>query len=71
MPEKLEPVATHQSNYSTPPCISGSGPQFIAKDLKEFIRQAGLIHVERSEAVEKTASPTACTCGADYNGVKL
>jgi len=32
----------------TPRVITDNGPQFIAKDFKEFIRQAGLTHVRTS-----------------------
>jgi len=32
----------------TPRLISDNGPQFIAKDFKEFIRVAGMIHVKTS-----------------------
>jgi hypothetical protein len=31
-----------------PRIISDNGPQFIAKDFKEFIRQAGMTHVKTS-----------------------
>jgi len=31
-----------------PGIISDNGPQFIAKDLKEFIRIAGMTHVRTS-----------------------
>ena len=33
---------------ATPRIISDNGPQFIAKDFKEFIRQAGMTHVRTS-----------------------
>jgi len=31
-----------------PRIISGNGPQFIAKDFKQFIRISGMIHVRTS-----------------------
>jgi transposase InsO family protein len=31
-----------------PRIISGNGPQFIAKDFKEFIRVSGMTHVRTS-----------------------
>ncbi len=33
---------------ATPRIISDNGPQFIAKDFKEFIRMAGMTHVRTS-----------------------
>lgn len=33
---------------ATPRIISDNGPQFVAKDFKEFIRQAGMTHVRTS-----------------------
>ena len=37
--------AREQFAESTPRIISDNGPQFIAKDFKEFIRLAGMTHV--------------------------
>jgi hypothetical protein len=34
--------------YAKPRIISDNGPQFIARDFKEFIRVAGLTHVRTS-----------------------
>lgn len=34
--------------HATPRIISDNGPQFIAKDFKEFIRMAGMTHVRTS-----------------------
>lgn len=34
--------------WATPRVISDNGPQFIAKDFKEFIRLAGMTHVKTS-----------------------
>lgn len=40
--------AREQYPGETPRIISDNGPQFIAKDFKEFIRQAGMTHVRTS-----------------------
>lgn len=40
--------AHEQYPGATPRIISDNGPQFIAKDFKEFIRQAGMTHVRTS-----------------------
>ena len=40
--------AREQYPEATPRIISDNGPQFIAKDFKEFIRLAGMTHVRTS-----------------------
>jgi putative transposase len=39
---------------ATPKIISDNGPQFIAKDFKEFIRVAGMTHVRTSPYYPQT-----------------
>lgn len=41
-------VAREKHPQARPRIISDNGPQFIAKDFKEFIRQAGMTHVRTS-----------------------
>lgn len=41
-------VAREAHPHATPRIISDNGPQFIAKDFKEFIRVAGMTHVRTS-----------------------
>src|SRR5437667_6883512 len=40
--------AREQFPQATPRIISDNGPQFIAKDFKEFIRLCGMTHVRTS-----------------------
>jgi transposase InsO family protein len=46
--ELIVQKALEQFPSATPRLISDNGPQFIAKDFKEFIRLAGMTHVRTS-----------------------
>ena len=42
-----------------PRIISDNGPQFIARDFKEFIRISGMTHVRTSPAKNPRCGPTS------------
>ena len=45
-----------------PPIISDNGPQFVAKDFKEFLRLCGLTHVRTSPYYPQSKDPaSSCT----------
>jgi transposase InsO family protein len=62
--------AMEKHPQARPRIISDNGPQFIARDFKEFVRMAGLTHVKtspyhssptgRSNAGTSRSRPTAC-----------
>ena len=46
--ETIVQQALEQHRNAKPRIISDNGPQFIARDFKEFIRVAGITHVRTS-----------------------
>jgi len=56
---------------ATPRIITDNGPQFIAKDFKEFIRIAGMTHVKTSPYYPQSKDYASCCTSLVRSGAML